>query len=321
MRTSFTWIVALWMAVGGDQASAESRPRFRLEDGVAVVEGIMSRDEHERTLGQLWRREDVRAIVDLSYVGGSPASETLVARSRKSGAGIISDAALRRTIQNALLVDPRVQARRIRVDVRAGSVHLTGEVGSKTARKAAEADAWNVRGVTAVQSDLDVAERKRLRSDAALVRAARNALQADAGIDDRRIILIAQQGKLRLLGSVAAEYERRHASRLASTFVGARGVVNELQVAKPAVPGTEADAASPPSAKVIYEALSWSPFVDAKRIVVRRRGRIYWLSGYADSVAERQEAERIARSLGAAALRNELKIGSSRNPVARPKRQ
>jgi osmotically-inducible protein OsmY len=132
---------------------------------------------------------------------------------------------------------------------------------------------------------------------------------------------MAQRGTLRLIGSVATEYERRHASRLALALVGARGVVNELHVVDPAALVTETDAGSLPSANTIYDALSWSPIVDASRIVVRRRGHIYSLSGYAGSVAERQEAERIARGLGAAALRNELKIGSSQPAMARPKRR
>lgn len=321
MRKNYALILALLVTAGNHRAFAEGRPRFRIEDGIAVVEGIMGEAEHARTLGQLWRRDDVRAVVDLSYVAGGPVSDTLAARPLKADAGIVGDAALRRTIGSALLIDPRVQARRVRIDVQAGLVRLTGEVSSETARKAAEADARNVRGVAMVESDLHVAERKRPRSDASLIRAARNALREEAGIDDRRIILMAQRGTLRLIGSVSAEYEKRHASRLASSLVGARGVVNELQVVDPAAPVTKTSAGALPSASAIYDALSWSPFVDSRRIVVRRRGRIYSLSGYAGSVSERQEAERIARSLGAAALRNELKIGSSRPAAARPKRK
>jgi hypothetical protein len=57
MRKNYALILALLATTGNHRTLAEGLPRFRIEDGIAVVEGILGKAEHARTLGQLWRRD------------------------------------------------------------------------------------------------------------------------------------------------------------------------------------------------------------------------------------------------------------------------
>jgi osmotically-inducible protein OsmY len=210
---------------------------------------------------------------------------------------------IRQDVVAELAGEPRVQPNEIGVSVSDGVVTLTGAVDSFTKRWAAEAAAYRVRGVRAVADDVRV----RLpgsseRTDAEIAESAARALEWGAFVSPERVQVAVSKGRVTLSGEVAYAFQRDDAGRVVGRLTGVRAVTNLVTVRPPVF--------SPSGLRrAIEDALVRKPELDAQRIAVDVEGGRVILRGTVRSRAEKQEAERVARSTpGVTAVENGVAV-------------
>lgn len=127
--------------------------------------------------------------------------------------------------------DPRLADAELGAVVVGGVVTLVGSVPSYAAREAAAEAALGVAGVRGVANEIvvDLPSDGR-RSDAALTRAALDALRWDVLTPDERVIVTVQQGWVSLDGEVDWEYQRNAAEGTLRNLTGLRGLTNRIRV-------------------------------------------------------------------------------------------
>jgi len=213
-----------------------------------------------------------------------------------------TDEQIQRDVLSELQWDASVQSNEIGVAVKDGIVTLTGWVDSLVKKWAAEQAAVRVRGVRGVANDSEVrlpisAE----RTDADIAEAVLRALKWDAFIPEDKVKVTVSNGWVTLEGEVEWDYQRQDAEWAVRRVTGVRGVTNLISV-KPRI--------SPPDLKEkIEEALVRSAETDAQRITVELQGSKVILSGTVRSLAERKEAERVARSApGVSSVENRIVV-------------
>ena len=125
----------------------------------------------------------------------------------------------------------------------------------------------------------------------------------DAGVPSDRIEVTVSKGWVTLKGEVEWGFQREDAERAARRVTGVRGVSN-LIVVKPRMKPTPEE-----MKRRIEEALVRSAAMDAKRISVEVQGDTVILRGTVRSLAEKQEAERVAWSApGVAMVENRITV-------------
>lgn len=136
-------------------------------------------------------------------------------------------------IKDQLVWDDRVISTDIQVEVSGdGKVTLKGSVPSFSARRAAEADAWSVLGVTSVDNQLSIEypTTVSLLSDEEIQSNIENVLLWNASIDSTEIEVSVTAGIATLKGTVDSFWAKLKAEDLASDVVGVLSVVNNLAV-------------------------------------------------------------------------------------------
>jgi osmotically-inducible protein OsmY len=132
--------------------------------------------------------------------------------------------------------DPRVDERKIEVEVSDGVVTLRGSVISYAQKLAARAAAHRLAGVLDVVDDVKVivppGER---RSDADLARAVREALEWSVFVPDRKIHSTVTDGWVNLDGTVGTLAQRADAVAAVERLQGVQGVVNQIMVESPII--------------------------------------------------------------------------------------
>jgi osmotically-inducible protein OsmY len=136
---------------------------------------------------------------------------------------------LRREIERVLREDHRVDAREVTVAVAGPHVTLRGAVDSAAEKRAARQDAESVPGVERVTDEMTVRNFARVPDDE-LAAAVRNALLRDAYVDAEGIEVYAQEGEVRLDGTVSTYAERKAAADVAWWTPGVINVENLLLV-------------------------------------------------------------------------------------------
>jgi osmotically-inducible protein OsmY len=213
-----------------------------------------------------------------------------------------TDEQIQRDVLNELEWDARVQPNEIGVSVKDGIVTLSGWVESLVKKWAAEEAAVRVRGVKGVVNELEVrlpisAE----RTDADIAEAALFALKWDAFLPDDSVKVSVTKGWVTLEGEVDWLDQRRDAEWAVRRLTGVRGVTNLIRV-KP-------HASEPDLKRRIEQALVRNATSDAQRIAVDVQGSKVILTGTVRSVAERDEAERVARSApGVTSVENRIVV-------------
>ncbi len=136
------------------------------------------------------------------------------------------------TTKLRLIADSATPALDINVDTRDGVVTLFGIVPSTAAKKAAEADARKVSGVTRVVNELQVvpsAAREAVKAKDADVKA--NVEQSIAAHDTlKNVDVEVKDGVVRLTGTVPSEDARLTAAIAARSTAGVRAVHDELRI-------------------------------------------------------------------------------------------
>lgn len=215
----------------------------------------------------------------------------------------VPDARIEAAVRDAFLHDPRVLSYQPDVDVKSGLVTLTGTVGDLAAKRAAEEDARNTRGVWGVRNQLRV----RLPSpldDALLRRDVRTAIRRDPYVDVSNVTVSVLHGKVHLLGNVYSTFERERAEVAAERVAGVMDIDNRLAVAPVTVMARD-------DLEIhhdIEQELAWSPFVDADDIEVSVENGVATLTGAVGTWHERRIAGQNAREGGAVSVLNRLAV-------------
>lgn len=121
-----------------------------------------------------------------------------------------SDAQVQRDVRSALLIDPATDSYEIAATVLNGEVTLTGAVDSYQERELVNTVAKGVRGVTAIDSQIDV-DYKIERPDREIKREVEQALRWNTHVDDDAINVSVNDGKVSLSGIVGSASEKRMA--------------------------------------------------------------------------------------------------------------
>jgi osmotically-inducible protein OsmY len=145
-----------------------------------------------------------------------------------------SDTDIAQDLKRAYLLSSDTRLRPIQVQVKDGRVTLTGRVDSWAHADEAELIATELRGVRAVNNDLEVAPEK-ARSDAEIRQDIVDSFGRDVTLLGRLIDVQVQQGVVTLTGKVATPYQKDRATLDCRSVVNVKAVKNYLDV------GVEAD--------------------------------------------------------------------------------
>jgi len=217
---------------------------------------------------------------------------------------MIQDTHVRDDVQRELYYTPELDSARIGVSVEDGVVTLTGTVDSYHQKLAAIHAAARITNVRAVACQMEVRlVGPRILSDTDLARAAANVLSWNSSVPADRIRISVENGWVTLDGTVDWQYQKDGAARAIAELTGVRGVDNLVSV-NPALDATGIK-------EQIEAALRRSAAVEDRNILVEVNNDKVILHGEVRSIAERDEAERIAwTAAGVADVADHILVGA-----------
>jgi len=151
---------------------------------------------------------------------------------------MLNDVDVRQNVEHELSCVARIGPPSIVVSVNHGVVTLSGLVHDFVGKIQAGRCATEVAGVAGVLNKIEVALVGQKRSDADLARAAVAAVKAQLPSSADAITVLAQDGMLRLEGTLGWNYQRKRAEEAVYGLRGVRGVENSIVLA-PAGPTDE----------------------------------------------------------------------------------
>ena len=201
----------------------------------------------------------------------------------------MSDKTVQEAVARELEWEPRVDAAHIGVSARDGSVTLTGEVESFSARIAAMAAAERVYGVRAVADELHVTlHGPHHREDPELAEAVARSLRWSTEVPET-VFAEVERGFVTLRGQAEWMFQRYAAMRAVQDLRGVSGVANQIVVLS--------SRASPVDvAQHIRKALERTARVDAGQIEVTMLDGTAQLEGCVHSLFEKRVAAEAAAS-------------------------
>jgi osmotically-inducible protein OsmY len=271
--------------------------QVQVKDGKVVLQGTVgSLAEKRRARRDAWVG-GVRSVDESSLEIEFWARDKM---RRKNMYASRSDDEIKKAVKDAFLYDPRVFSFKPDVEVRGGTVTLTGTVDNYRAKKAAEQDAENTIGVWRVENHLRVRPRM-IGANPELEERIRDAFAEDPYLDRWDVKVSAYSGRVYLSGDVNTSFERDRAEYIAE---GVKGVVEienmiDFDYTWRWKPDWEIK-------QDVESELYWSPFVDSDDINVTVEGGVVTLTGKVDTWHERRTAVENAFEAGAKDVFNKL---------------
>lgn len=220
---------------------------------------------------------------------------------------------IRADVNNALLLDPATESYNVETAVANGVVTLTGDVKSWQERQLAEKVAAGVRGVMAVQNNLDVNYRAD-RPDSDIRNDIQEALRWDTLVDHGLIDVSVEDGQVTLTGTVGSAAEKTRAITDAwvanVTAVNTEGLNVELWARDPSMrEGKYTDLADDTIRDALIQALARDPRVYSFNVRPEVEGGVVTLRGKVDNLKARRAAAEVARNtVGVYSVDNRIKV-------------
>jgi osmotically-inducible protein OsmY len=199
-------------------------------------------------------------------------------------------------VENRLLLEQGVDAHRIDVEVRDGTVVLTGSVDSLLDKELASDVAAGVKGVRTVRNRLDVRP-GRNASDRALRNDVREALERNPATEDYALTVAVEDGAVRLSGAMGSRSDKRMAR---AVVAGVRGV-RAVDVADVSVTGVE-ERPDRAVEQAVLARLSLDPLLSTYGVSVQADDGHVTLRGEVASLAAKERAQELAWVSGVEAV-------------------
>ncbi len=203
-----------------------------------------------------------------------------------------TDQKIKKDIIDHLFWDHRVDASRVTVEVKAGSVTLSGTVPDYASRQAAESDVWSIPGTRSVENQITVETLVKGSVDKKIREDAEYALTKLAGVDQGKVDVSAVSGWVTFKGEVDSFWKKIQAEEMTSLVPHVKGITNELVV----VP-TE-NKKDQEIGEEIMKALDRNANVDVNSVHVEVKDGEVALSGRVPSVYSRWSALEVAHYNG-----------------------
>lgn len=206
-------------------------------------------------------------------------------------------------IRDQLLMDSRIDAKKIVVEVDDGTVHLSGTVNSLAALNAAEDAARSIESVKKVDNRIKISYPgdTPVLSDYTISENVLHAIRMDRNIKSELIKVKVESGVVTLYGSVDSYWSKMRCQEIISSASGVIQIINDLTV----VPNVRSDDNS--IAQQIREALQRMSTVNLEYITIVVEKGVVTLTGKVPHWNAYYSAEFAARNTeGVLDVRNEL---------------
>ncbi|MEZ6097715.1 MAG: BON domain-containing protein [Pirellulaceae bacterium] len=224
-----------------------------------------------------------------------------------------SDAQIRRDVETALLDDPATESYEITTTVENGEATLTGTVESYQERELAKTVAKGVRGVVAINDEIDV-DYKSDRADSEIKHEIEQALRWNTHVDNYLINVSVKDGTVALSGTVGSAAEKR----MAESDAWVAGV-SSVDSSKLTVEGWARDdklrgdkyvvKSEDELRDAVKDALLYDPRVMSFNVDVDVVGSTVTLRGEVDNLKAKRAAEQGAtNTVGVSYVDNRLKV-------------
>lgn len=209
---------------------------------------------------------------------------------------------LQKDVQNAIKWEPLLHAAEIGVTVKDGVVTLTGIVDGYYKKKEAETAAKNVSGVKAVVEEIEIKYSNDLtKSDNDIANEVLKALKDNWSVAEDHVKVKVEDGWVTLEGELNWNFQRQDAKTAISFLPGVKGVTNEIKI--------KSDIRDAIEKKEVEKALARSWSLNAKEITVTVHGTNVKLTGFVDSIYQKDQAEKIVwKTPGIWSIDNDLVV-------------
>ncbi|OXG07009.1 osmotically-inducible protein OsmY [Flavobacterium araucananum] len=209
---------------------------------------------------------------------------------------------LQKDVQNAIKWEPLLHAAEIGVTVKDGVVTLTGIVDGYYKKKEAETAAKNVSGVKAVVEEIEIKYSNTFtKTDNDIAFEVLKALKDNWSVAEDHVKVKVEDGWVTLEGELTWNFQRQDAKTAISFLPGVKGVTNEIKI--------KSDIKDAIEKKDVEKALARSWSLNAKDITVTVNGTNVKLTGFVDSVYQKDQAEKIVwKTPGIWSIDNDLVV-------------
>lgn len=262
---------------------------------VDVDEGMVTLDGRAQSHWEKIRAENIASDVD-GVVGVNNAITVVPTED-------VVDRAVAEDIRAALRRKTAVNEDNVDVRVQDGVVTLSGTVSTWNARNAAYEAASNTLGVIEVVDNLVVETvLTEVPSDAELRDEVADNLEWDTRVDEEDIVVLVDDRKVTLTGTVDSYTEKQHAEADAWTVPGVRSVENELTVV-----GEIADTDDGYVKAAVEDALATDANIEDEGIEVKVEAGLVTLEGTVPTLWQKTRAEQTASDVvGVVGIENKL---------------
>ncbi len=145
---------------------------------------------------------------------------------------MVKNEILKKDIIDQLYWDSRVDASKVKVEIKEGEVFLEGSVPNYSAAEAAQEDTYSIPGVRIVNNNLTIAVPglKESPTDEEIKSNIEDIFRSSSDLGSLIISIYVDRGVVTLSGTVEAFWQKLKAEELANGVLGVTDVINELMV-------------------------------------------------------------------------------------------